>query len=79
MSNNAGLAGLLLILSSFIRGAKMGAFMLVSVAMILFGSTFGLTNYLPADLLNKLHLGGETLYMWVGGGIAALGFTFGRD
>jgi hypothetical protein len=67
---NSGGAGLILILSALVRGAKMGLFALLGAALALLGPAVGVPRIGPLDA--------EMASMALGAGVAVLGVAFGR-
>ena len=65
-----GVAGLILIVSSFVRGSRVGYFAIPGAAIALFGPSLGLPRLGPLDA--------EQASMAIGGAIAALALFFGR-
>ena len=67
---NAGAAGLILILSALMPGARVGLFAIPGAAVALFGPTVGLPPIGPLD--------SATASMALGAGVALLGVFFGK-
>jgi eukaryotic-like serine/threonine-protein kinase len=67
---NPGVAGLILIVSAFFRGSRVGYFAIPGAAIALFGPSLGLPRIGPLDP--------ERASMAVGAGVAALALFFGR-
>jgi hypothetical protein len=68
---NAGVAGLLLLLSAFFRGWKVSLLVLPGAAVALLGHRFGVPGFGP--------LGPSLVSMAAGMGLAVLGFIFLRS
>ncbi len=68
---NAVVAGLLLVLSAIWRSPKMGVFLIPAAVLMSAGAVLGMPEVGP--------LSPELLCLAAGGGLALLGFLFGRD